>query len=252
MLRFTALCLCAGLCLAQTPADKPPAEVDQALRARISQYFQFMVDQKYRQAEALVAEDSKDAYYNGQKPNYSSFELANIEYSDNFTRAKATVKCMTVMAIAGFAGQAIKVSTLSNWKLVDGQWYFFIDPNAPHPTPFGIMTHSSEQAKPKNMPATLPTTPDFALGKVKADKKVVDLKPGESAEVALTNTANGPMSISLVGKIPGVDVKLDRVNLSTGEKAVVTLQTHDGAKSGTLSIQVDQTNEVIPIQIIIQ
>lgn len=252
MLRFAALVLCAGFCFAQTPAEKPPAGVDEALRARVTEYFQDMVDAQFRKAESLVAEESKDAYYNGQKPNFSAFEIAKIEYLDNFTRAMVTTRCQTVMAVAGFAGQPIKVSVLSNWKLEKGQWYYYIDLNAPHPTPFGVMTRSPEEARPKNMPAVLPTTPDFALGKITADKKVLNLKAGESAEVKLTNHASGVMGISLLGSISGVEVKLDRVNLSAGEKALVSLRTTDGAKSGTLSIQVEQTNEVIPIQVNIQ
>lgn len=252
MLRFTALVLCTGFCLAQAPSEKPPAGVDEALRTRVTEYFQDMVDRQYRKAETLVAEESKDAYYNGQKPNFSGFEISKIEYSDNFTIAKVTTRCLTVMAIAGFAGQPIKVSVLSNWELKSGQWYYFIDPNAPHPTPFGVMTHTPEQARPKNMPPTLPTTPDFALNKITADKKVVNLKAGESAQVTLTNRASGLMSISLVGSISGVEVKLDRVNLSAGESALVSLRTTDAAKSGTLSIQVNETNEIIPIQVNIQ
>jgi hypothetical protein len=253
MLRFTALILCAGLGFAQTPADKPPAGVDDALRARVSEYFKDMVDAQFRKAEALVAEDSKDAYYNAQKPDFSEFEIFKIEYSDNFTRAKVTTKCLTTMAVAGFAGQRIKVSVLSNWKLENGQWFYFIDLNAPHPTPFGVMTHNPDQERrPKNMPTVLPTNPGFALGKITADKKVVNLKAGESASVTLTNSATGLMSISLVGSISGVEVKLDRVNLTAGERALVSLRTTDAAKSGTLSIQVDQTNEVIPIQVNIE
>src|SRR5690242_243224 len=100
MLRFVSvLWLCAGLCLAQTSSGKPPAGVDEALRARINQFFQFMVDAKYRQAEALVAEDSKDLYYDGQKPRFLNYELKSIEYSDEFTRAKATLMCETLVAV---------------------------------------------------------------------------------------------------------------------------------------------------------
>jgi hypothetical protein len=60
------------------------------------------------------------------------------------------------------------------------------------------------------------------------------------------------MNISLTGSIPGVEVKLDRTVLKAGEKAVLTVQAGDDAKSGVLSIQVMQTNQVIPIHVAIE
>jgi hypothetical protein len=252
MLRFATICLCAGICVAQAPADKPPAGVDEALRARVTKLFQLFVDQKYREVEALVAEDSKDAYYNSSKPHYLNFELKNIEYSDNFTRAKATVTCEIVLAIVGFAGQSHKFPVGTTWRLVNGEWFWYIDPESTR-TPFGTKAPAPDpHGGAAGFPAAIPTDPSFALGKVRADKTVVNLKPGGSAEITLTNSALGLMSISLMGRIPSVDVKLDRVNLNAREKAVLTVQANDGARSGTLSIQVDQTNEVIPIQVNIE
>ena len=252
MLRLvTPLFLCASLCLAQTSPGKPPAGVEEALKPRINQFFQFLVDSKFRQAEALVAEESKDTYYNSQKPKYLSFELKNIEYTDDFTRAKATVACETMLAIPGFAGTPLKVSVGSSWKLVNGEWMWYIDPEALHRTPFGTMT-PGPGTRPPGAPAVLPTDPGFALAKVKPDKNIVNLHAGEAGEVTLTNSAPGLMSISLMGRIAGVDVKLDRVNLNAGEKAVLRLSSHSGAQSGTLSIQIEQTAEVIPIQVNIE
>ena len=241
----TSFLLCVGLGLSQ---GKPPAGVDEALRGRINQFFQFMVDAKYRQAESLIAEDSKDIYYNGQKPKYLSFELKNIEYSDDFTRAKAITVCEAIVNMAGFSGQPIKMNAQTTWKLVDGQWFWYIDPATVHRTPFGSMTPGTG-SRPPGMPAAIPTDAAFAMGKIKADKQALDLQAGESGSVTITNSASGPMSIMLTGRISGVDVKLDKVNLNPGDKAVVSVVTHSGAQSGTLSIQVEQTNEVIPIRI---
>ncbi len=253
MLRFTTLCLCAGLCLAQTPGEKPPAQVEEALRARAQEFFQDFVDGNFRKGEALVAEDSKDIYYNAQKSKYLSYELKDIQYSDNFTRAKVTAICETQVAIPGFAGQVLKVPVGSNWKLENGQWYWYIDPEELHKTPFGV-AHPAPGPRSVAPPAppAIPPDPGFALQKVKADKTTLELKPGVAAQVTFTNTAPGWMSISLLGRIPNVDVKLDRVNLNAGEKAVMTVQAREGARPGTLTIQVEQTNEVIPIQVNIE
>jgi hypothetical protein len=104
----------------------------------------------------------------------------------------------------------------------------------------------------ETLPAIPTTVPDFIYHQVKADKASVALKVGESDQVTITNSAPGPMNISLMGTVQGVDVKLDRTVLDAGGKAVLTMRASVGARPGVLSIQVEQTNQVIPIQITIQ
>src|SRR5579871_2578535 len=85
-----ALLLIFGLTLvglAQTsalPLDKPPQDVDDALRSRIKTFYDYHVTQKYRMAEQLVAEESKDDFYVMSKPELRAFRIGNIEYSENF------------------------------------------------------------------------------------------------------------------------------------------------------------------------
>jgi len=254
MLRFVLLAAGAVACFAQTPADlfnKPPAEVDQALRSRISEFYQDHIDSKFRQAEALVAEDTKDYFYTANKPKYVGFEIQRIEYSEGFTRAKAVVLCEQYVMIPGFTDKPLKVPTPSTWKLVDGLWFWYVDGDALRQTPFGAMKPGPGGSS--GLPA-VPAPKDmvFIFTQVKADKQMVSFKHGESAEVTFTNAAQGPMSISLIGALPGIDVKLDHMNMNAGEKAVLTLKAAATAKSGVLSVRVDQTNQVIPIQVTIE
>ena len=117
---------CAG---AQNPTDllsKAPPDVDEALRARVSKYYQAFVDAKPRRAEPLVAEDSQDFFYNMKKTQLLSFEIGKIEYSDSFTKAKAVVIAETYVMALGFGSKPVKVPITSLWKLVDGQWYWYI------------------------------------------------------------------------------------------------------------------------------
>jgi hypothetical protein len=251
MIRPLALLVCSAYCFAQAPADlfnKPPADVDRALRARISEFYQDHVDGKFRQADALVAEDTKDFYFASNKPKYLSFEIQRIDYSEGFTRAKATILCEQYVMMPGFANKPLKVPTPSTWKLVDGQWYWYVDQNELRKTPFGTM-----QPGP-GTPSGLPAVPSgkalaFIFTQVKADKSVVSLKPGIEEQVTITNGAQGLVSLELTGKLPGVDVKLDRMNLAAGEKAILTLRAGSDAQPGVLSLRVEQTNQVIPIQV---
>lgn len=260
MYRFIALSLLTGLCFAQAPAaDPPPSATDEALRARIRDFYQLHVDGKFRQAEALVAEESKDAYYQAPKTQYLKFEIKNITWSENFTRAKAVVACTGLVVALGFADKPRELPITSTWKLENGNWYWYLDPDTVITTPFG--KSRSKPPAPGDVAAVSSTskisipTPDqmkFIFTQLKADKEMVTLKAGQSAEVTLTNTAAGPMSIALQGAIVGVDVKLDRLDLKAGEKAVLSMRAKDGAQSGTLSIQVEQTNQIIPIRVNIE
>jgi hypothetical protein len=256
MFRFILLAIFATGSFAQNAGDafnKPPADVDQALRARIAEFYDLHVKGEFRKAEAWVAEDTKDIYYSSNKTKYLSFEIGRVDYSDNFTRAKATVLCEQYIMLPGFAGKPWKVPTPSTWKLVDGTWYWYVDPESLRMTPFGRMTPGPAPATPsKTIPAIPTTVPTSMVKQVKADKESVGLKTGESGEVTITNSAPGVMNISLVGSVPGVDVKLDRATLNAGEKAVLTLRAGDRAKPGVLNIRVEQTNQVIPIQVVIK
>jgi hypothetical protein len=256
MLRFTLLAIFAVGSFAQNADDafnKPPADVDEALRARITEFFDLHVKGEFRKAEALVAEDTQDLYYSSSKTKYVSFEIGRIDYSENFTRAKATVLCEQFIMLPGFLGKPMKIPMPSTWKLVDGTWYWYVDPESLRMTPFGKMNPgTARESAPKTIPAIPTTVPDYIYQQVKADKASVSLKVGESEQVTVTNSAPGTMNISVTGSLPGVEVKLDRTVLNTGEKAVLTFQASNEAQSGVLSIQVEQTNQVIPIQVAIK
>jgi hypothetical protein len=256
MLRFILFAVFATGSFAQNAGDafnKPPADVDQTLRARVTGFYDLHVKGEFRKAEAWVAEDAKDIYYSSSKTKYLSFEIGRIEYSDNFTRAKATVLCEQYIMLPGFMGKPFKVPIPSTWKLVDGTWFWYVDQDALRMTPFGKMNPGPAQGSASSSIPAIPTTvPDFIYKTVTADKESVTLKAGESERVTISNGAPGAMNISLSGSVPGVEVKLDRTVLNAGEKAVLTVQAGNEAKSGTLSIQVEQTNQVIPIQVAIR
>ena len=256
MLRFILLAIFATGSFAQNAGDvfnKPPADVDEALRARITEFFDLHVKGEFRKAEALVAEDTQDLYYSSSKTKYVSFEIGRIDYSEDFTRAKATVLCEQYIMLPGFLGKPMKIPIPSTWKLVDGTWYWYVDPESLRMTPFGKMNPgTARESAPKTIPAIPTTVPDYIYEQVKADKASVSLKVGESEQVTVTNSAPGTMNISVTGSLPGVEVKLDRTVLNTGEKAVLTFQASNEAQSGVLSIQVEQTNQVIPIQVAIK
>src|SRR5688572_11257827 len=81
---------CSSVFAQGVPTDifqKAPPYVDEALRSRVSEFLQAHVDGKFRLANEIVAEDSKDMYFAMEKHRYLSFEIVRIDYTNDFTRA---------------------------------------------------------------------------------------------------------------------------------------------------------------------
>jgi hypothetical protein len=253
MLQPTLLALFAATLLfaqADNPFDRPPAGVDEALRARITGFYQLHVKGDFRHAEAFVAEDTKDFYYSRNKTQYLSFEIGRIDYSENYTRAKAMIIAEQYVMLPGFSDKPIKVPTLSTWKLVDDMWYWYFDPESVRDSPFGKRAAGKvEGTSSTAAPPSIPTSPDFLFTQVKLDKQAVTLKDGEPEQVTIVNGAPGVMNISLSGMLPGVESKLDRTSLKGGEKAVLTLRAGSKAKPGVINVVVELTNQLLPIQV---
>ncbi len=234
---------------ATEPAPRPPAAVDEALRARITEFYQLHVTGEYRKAEKLVAEDSQDIYYEHGKPKYLSFEIKTIAYSDNFTKAKVSVTCEQYVSGLGNLGKPVKIPSTSSWKVVDGKWFWWADPEELARGPMGKMANAGTKPDPgaKPNPENIPTTPDFAMGKVKWEKDTLAVKPNSTYQLAITNGSAGTTSLVLKQILPGIELSIDKANLNPGEKAVVTFKTNDNPHAGMIAFQADPLGEIITV-----
>jgi hypothetical protein len=255
MCRSALLVLLASLSFAQEPPapTKPAAAVDEALRARIGEFYQLHVTEQYRKAEKLVAEDSQDIYYVHNKPKYLSWEIRSIDYTDNFTKAKVMTMCDQTFNGPGFQGKVLKVPSISTWKVVDGQWFWFVDPVELTHGPFGKPgTPGAKPAKPGDpapaVPDKIPTTFDFVMGQVKFEKDTLVVKPNETYQVAIESKAAGMVSLVIAQIMPGFEVTVDKANLNPGEKCIVTFKTNDNPHIGVIAFRVNPTGEIITIQ----
>ena len=233
---------------------KPPARVDAALRARVQEFFDLHVKGQFRKAEELVAEDTKDFFYSGNKPKYLSFEISRIEYSANFTKANVVMMCEQYIMMPGFADHPMKVPTPSTWKLENGKWCWYVDQDALRNTPWGRMTPGASPAKGAAPPpslASIPTSADFLYKQIQLDKTAVSLRAGESAEVTIVNGAPGPVVVSVPAALPGLEAKLDKSTLPAGGKATLALRAAKGARSGVLNVQVEPTMQLLRLQVTI-
>jgi hypothetical protein len=261
MYRACLLLTLASCVSAQAPADlfhKAPPAVDEALRARITKFFQLHVDAKFRQAESLVAEDSKDFFYSANKPKYMGFEIKDIVYNDDFTKAKAVVIAQMVIMAPGFADKPVGVPIPSRWKIEKSEWCWYIDEDELNQTPFGKMHGGT--AKPGAL-GTLPAMPSpeeaarmLAAG-VKADHEELELKAKEpgSVEFTIANAMPGHVTLALDQlEFPGISVKLDSTDLASGEKAHVTVDWKPGLyrpRAIEARVRVQPTNQLLRLKV---
>ena len=258
MRKIAILALFASCAAAQEPADlfnRAPKSVDDALRARIDEFYQASVKGEFRKAEALVAEDTKDFFYDHDKPRMLSYEISRIDYSDGFTHAKAMILEERRVMFPGFAGKPMKIPTPSYWKIDNGKWCWYVDINKLNETPFGIMKPgppSKDGDSPEAILATIPTDPAELMKLVRADKSAVNLKSGESEQVIIENAMKGPVTVSIQGKLEGIEAAFDREKIPAGEKATLTLKAMDGAKGGKLTVRAMPLGNEMPIQVTVK
>ena len=214
--------LVLGIALAQEEprnlfASAPP-DVDQALKARIAKFYQFFVAGKFRQADALVAEDSKDIFFAAEKRRFQDFSIGSITYSDNFTTAVAVVSCGTDQS---FMGQKfpIKLPLTSFWKLEDGEWYWYVippDQQKTYHTPGGDMPRpptAEEQSAASNNQSQASIirpqiSPEQLMKAVQLDREMLtfDSSKASKQEIHMTNTLGGPVSVSATTPIKGLKI----------------------------------------------
>jgi hypothetical protein len=243
----------------QKPADlftKAPPDVDEALRSRISKFYQAQVDGHPRQSEQYVAEDSKDYFFEMRKPRILSFEIGQIDYADNFTKATVLTKAQLYVKFPGFDKKPLSMPVKTQWKVVDGQWCWYIDPDTLNETPFGKMSSSGP---PTAAGGILPDisqgpNPESLYKGIRADKQSVRLKSGEASSDQVTISSHLPGVVTLhlqASDISGVEMKLDRTQLKPGESA--TLLFHAEPRPGvsrsafTAVVVVAPINLAIPI-----
>ncbi|MBI1789078.1 MAG: hypothetical protein HYR60_16225 [Acidobacteria bacterium] len=257
MHRLTLLLPLAAALSAQDPAslfEKAPPHLDQALRERVAAFYQAHVDGKFRLAEALVAEDTKDFYFEAGKPRYLSFAIDRILYSDNFTRAKVVMLCEQRVMMPGFSDTPMKVPTPSTWKLENGKWYWWVDQAKGRETPFGVMKPGTAAGGGGIPSSGALASLDVIAGKVKADRKGVQLPPGATEKVVFSSEAPGAVTLSLDAfRAPDLEIALDRNELKPGEHVTLTLHSKlekPAAMGLILQVRVQPFNLVIPVQVV--
>jgi hypothetical protein len=236
-----------------------PGPVEQALRTRAAQFYRLHVDGRHRQAEALVAEDSKDFFYSADKPRLVSFEIAKVSFPEK-TRRKAEVQTLieTMIMLPGFAGRPVKFIQTSQWKLEKGAWHWFVDQDelTHQRTPFGKIERSTGAPAATPFGAAPIPNPQALANPVKMDRSEVVLTAGaaSSAEIRLTNQLPGAISLSVEpASTEGLDIAVDPPELNGGQQAVIVFRSVDGVKPAseavTVYVTVKPMGQRLPVKV---
>jgi hypothetical protein len=222
-------------------AQDAPQEVDQALRARVTEFLQDHVDGNFRKAFEYVADDTKDYYFSAQKTQYKSFRLDKIDYSKDFTKAEVEA---TVEHSWTFRGQTLPVKSpmVMTWVLEGGKWYWHYDAMSEAPTPMGRSDPETVKSDPDSAavsasnltPAAIAAKARQILGESSLDKTEVVFAAGKASsdQVIFHNGYPGSVRVVLNAgtEIPGFHIQLDKAEVAAGEDAVVKL-SYDPADS---------------------
>src|SRR6185295_429838 len=158
------------------------------------------------------------------KNRYKSFSIDSIRYFDNFTRAKVVLNTEVVWEVQ--MQQAIaKAQTPAAWKLQDGKWMWYDDPQDRRTMPIMVSGTPGEVPRDPDGNVRLPSdlSPraigDAATTQLKAttlDKSEVTLSSKASSDkVVLHNGAPGFVNLTLekIPRVPGLTVEFDKAQV---------------------------------------
>jgi hypothetical protein len=239
---------------AQQPSPEA-AQAEAALRARATQFFQLQVGKKFRQAEAMVADDTKDTYYDGKKFNIESFEIQNVELLSGNTKAKVTIKAKVKLIVPAVA-QVVTVDapSITTWKVENGEWMYYVEQADFIETPFGkIKTHPTLGA-PSPLASMPGRAPDVATlrSQVKIDRTSAELSSENPRQtLTISNESSGPVDLALTGDhIEGLAVEIEKSHLNAGEVSKIQIELKGGSpQPQTVRIIVSPFNSELDVQV---
>ncbi len=252
------LCAAAPVLHGQTNAfDKPPAGVEDALRARVAKFYQAFVDGKYRKADEVVAEECKDEFFAAKKSRFNGFHIDQVIFEENFTKARVVTLVDVEVAMVS-EKMAMKAPQTTLWRLENGEWWWYIYKNVDEvDTPFGKVRRPRNEDVKDTPPAAMQPISMAALAHmVKPEKETIQMSGTKSSAqtVKIMNEAPGPVTLGVRPiTTPGLTAKLDRTDVSAHGSAALSISYTPGKNqaAGPAEVQVITfpSNSVITVKV---
>ena len=221
----------------------PPSAVDKALRARVNEFFQYHVDGTFMKALDLVAEDTKEFYFNQAKVKLTAFKIDDIKYTDdNFNKAIVTTTIKRMWKLQGTENE-VQVPMTTGWKVENDKWVWYHDeavnpwitPMGPSDIPGMKRGMDGSVELPKDMSeAAARTAAESIIKQSTMDRQIVTLTPEKPSTDQLVFHNGNPgwllVSLSGTGQVPGLTTELSKTTLGRGEDAIVKFKYEPAGK----------------------
>jgi predicted nucleic-acid-binding Zn-ribbon protein len=252
--------------------DKAPPAIEEALRARVNHFYELFKEGKFKEAYSLVADDSQDKFFELAKDEYKSCEIIKTRYTENFTKATVVTACKTDWRFQNIT-TPMSFPLVSNWELLNDQWYWHYMKPTIVPTPFSPSGFVPGQADngddtTSRVPKDIGAAGQAILAKVGVDKSVVQLQPAGTSfdSIHVRNDMPGDVSVKVeTPAMPGLKITMGQSVLHAHDSTTVTFEWHpeDPAikclecmqrmtELTTVQLRIDPLSRVFPIRVMFQ
>ncbi len=145
--------LSAGtICPAASVSNEEISKNEQALRTRIEEFYNFLQQGNWFQAQSYLTEESIEAFRNQSKTVLGSnpfvgFKIESVKLDSDGQKAAAVVQ---LQVFTQYSPNPVAVPRTSHWRLVNGAWYLTLPKPEPNSSPESLFSSkSSAQSKPK-------------------------------------------------------------------------------------------------------
>ena len=224
-----ALGSAAAAAQSKDPFRSAPPEVESALRNRVEAFYGYFREAKFRQAEQLVLEESRDLFYNAKKARIFGYEVRTMNFSEDLSEANVLVTCMTL--VSGLGSKPLSMPLQSTWKSVDGEWFLFFqtrEVGEHYDTPAGKMHFNQNAPGPGSLREIQPATLESLKGMYAATPTSLEFSRQASEPVTKTfrveNRSKGGLTLETASKgMPGVTLDLAGGEIAAGETLTVSV-----------------------------
>jgi hypothetical protein len=245
----------------QSAADRlsrAPAGVEEALRARVKQFYDLQLEGKFRQSESCVCEDSKDRYYTAEKPRWRAVEIEKLNWEQDYSRAVVIIVVSTDL-VTRFGKMASKVPMTSLWRSEGGNWCYYMNApgTAPVETPFGVSKPIANEKTTEVVYEPRRVTAEDVVGAVKISKRQLVLKGYENstAELEIKNGLPGPVQMEVrMPELAGLKWDASQKEIRAGITAYLRLYYSPPDKGPKepfeFQLALEPIGQVIPVKVI--
>lgn len=229
-----ALLLALALILPLTlPAEEttaqPPAEVEQQLRDRVDEFYALFRAARFRVAENMLTEESKEAFYVAQKRRIYGHTIKNIEWGDKFDYAQVFVTVEQIQPMLG--SKPLPVPLVGSWRKVEDEWFLDIAKRKEEGcsmTPAGPMCFDRELGESgADLAAPVDVATLTSMVEVTQESFVLPSKTEEPYSVSATikNRAKGMLTLEPVAASVPANVRYtaDKVKIPQDGEATITI-----------------------------